>query len=93
MPKFTFIAEHQDFYGKPNGHKVTTEFTVDSLDNVLENFDLFLRGAGFMPPPGMLDYVVDEYGDHGGGSYPEMYESTEVLSTKSEHYFDTERNK
>lgn len=93
MPKFTFICEHQDFYGKPNGHKVTTEFTVDSLDNVLENFDLFLRGAGFMPPPGMLDYVVDEYGDHGGGSYPEMYESTEVLSTKSEHYFDTERNK
>ena len=64
-----------------------------SLDNVLENFDLFLRGAGFMPPPGILEYTIDEYSDHGGGSYPEMYESTEVLSTKSKHYFDTERNK
>lgn len=86
MPKFTFICEHQDFYGKPNGHKATAEFTVDTLDNVLENFDLFLRGAGFMPPPGILDYTVDEFSDHGGGSLPDPV-------VHSEYYFDTERNK
>ena len=93
MPKFTLIAEHTDLYGKPTGHKVTTEFNVDSLDDVLENFDLFLRGAGYMPPPGILDYVVDEYADHGGGSTADMYDEIDVLSTKSQHYFDTERNK
>ena len=41
MPKFTLIAEHDD------GTKVTSEFTNDYLDDVLENVDLFLRGVGF----------------------------------------------
>ncbi len=97
MPKFTFIGEHTDLYGKPDGTKVTYEFQVDTLDSILEHVDLFVRGCGYMPPPGVLDYVVDEYGDFGGGStadmYPELYDSEQVLSTKSQHYFDTERNK
>jgi len=94
MPKFTLIAEHTDIYGKPTSHKVTHEFNVDSLDNVLENFDLFIRGCGFMPPPGTLDYVFDEYSDFGGGSTLEDYpEIKEELISKSNHYFDTERNK
>jgi len=93
MPKFTFICEHTDVFGKPNGHKVISEFTVEQINYVLENFDLFLRGAGYMPPPGILDYVVEEYSDHGGGSTSDMYDEIDVLSTKSQHYFDTERNK
>lgn len=87
MPKFTMIAEHTDIYGKVTPHKITHEFNVDSLDDVLENFDLFLRGAGFMPPPGFLNYNVDEYSDHGGGSTLADYEN------HSEYYFDTQRNK
>ena len=93
MPKFTFICEHTDVFGKPNGHKAISEFTVEQINYVLENFDLFLRGAGYMPPPGILDYVVEEYSDHGGGSTADMYDEIDVLSTKSQHYFDTERNK
>jgi hypothetical protein len=95
MPKFTLIAEHTDLYGKPNGHKVTHEFNVDTLNDVLENTDLFLRGAGFMPPPGTLDYQVEEYADFGGGStlddYPEL--KAELAAQHSPHYFDSERNK
>lgn len=104
MPKFTFIGEHTDIYGNPDGTKVTYEFHVDHVNDVLEHVDLFIRGCGYNPT-GNLDYIPDEeyygldpdYGDHGGGSlpedYPELYESTDVLATKSQHYFDTERNK
>ena len=93
MPKFTLICEHNNLYGKPDGTKVTYEFDVDTLDNVIEHFELFIRGCGFTPPPGTLDYVND-FSDHGGGStlddYPEIKAE---LEKHSQHYFDTERNK
>jgi hypothetical protein len=96
MPKFTLIGEHSNIYGKPDGTKVTYEFTVDTLNDIIEHFDLFVRGCGYMPPPGTLDYVVEEdYSDFGGGStlddYPEI--KVEVESQHSSYYFDTERNK
>lgn len=101
MPKFTLTGEHTDLYGNPDGTKVTYEFHADFLENILENFDMFLRGCGFNPT-GHLDYIVDEFpewtteqwdtptdGHDGMGStledYPEL--------NKSKYYFDTERNK
>jgi hypothetical protein len=106
MTRFTLIAEHTDLYGKPNGHKVTHEFTVDDLHSVLENTDLFIRGIGYMPS-GTLDYVTDEeyyglpeFSDHGGGStlddYPEIQGYAHIKDddiVHSKFYFDTERNK
>ena len=109
MPKFTFIGEHTDLYGNPDGTKITYEFQIDSLDNLLEHADLFIRGCGYNPT-GTLDYVPDEEyygwepeedwtgdGHDGMGStmadYPELYESQDIPATKSSHYFDTERNK
>jgi hypothetical protein len=99
MPKFTLIGEHSNIYGKPDGTKVTYEFTVDTLNDIIEHFDLFVRGCGYMPPAGTLDYVVDEYSDFGGGStledYPEFQvEEFETPTTEhSSYYFDTDRNK
>ena len=104
MPKFTFIGEHTDLWGNPDGTKVTYEFHVENLNDVLEHTDLFIRGCGYNPT-GTLDYVSDEeyygldpdYGDHGGGSlpedYPELYDEQDVLAGKSSHYFDKDRNK
>jgi hypothetical protein len=89
MPKFTLIAEHTDLFGKPNGHKVTHEFNVDTLDNVLENTDLFLRGCGFVPT-GTLDYVQDDYEPEW---HNEEFETTIPPAEHSSYYFDTERNK
>ncbi len=89
MPKFTLIAEHTDIFGKPNGHKVTHEFNVDTLDNVLENTDLFLRGCGFVPT-GTLDYVQDDYEPEW---HTEEFETTIPPAEHSSYYFDTERNK
>lgn len=88
MPKFTLIGEHTDIYGKPDGSKITYEFYVDGLSDILEHVDLFIRGCGYMPPPGVLDYVVDDFSDHGGGSY-ELPDDIE----HSDAYFDTGRNK
>lgn len=92
MPKFTFIGEHTNVYGKPDGTKVTYEFQVDNLNDILEHVDLFVRGCGYFPPPGVLDYQIDEYSDFGGGSTLADYELHEdIVHDKS--YFDTERNK
>lgn len=98
MPKFTFIGEHVDIYGKPDGTKITYEFTVERLNDILEHTDLFVRGCGFSPPSGILDYVIDEFSDYGGGSTLQDYELHDNIqqSDNVEHsgwYFDTERNK
>jgi hypothetical protein len=82
MPKFTLIAEH------PGAHKATHEFEVEFLPDVLDNIELFLRGVGFCPT-GVLEFVEEEIYNFN----PEMYDSQDVASTKSQHYFDTGRNK
>jgi hypothetical protein len=59
MARYTFTCEHLDydmFRGEENGvaSKHTTEFSADELTTMLENFELFLRGSGFV-----FDGVID----------------------------------
>lgn len=90
MPKFTLIAEHTDIYGNLMGHKVTHEFNVDTLDSILENTDLFLRGVGFMPS-GILDYVEEENFSEG---YNNKYNPDQEDNIQhSGFFYDTGRNK
>jgi hypothetical protein len=98
--KYTLIAE--DEYG---GSKTTREFTEDFLPHVLGEIELFLKGAGFIFN-GNLDFV-DEFAETDSDfelepnwedecftePESEMYDSKEVLSSKSPYYFDPERNK
>jgi len=94
MPKFTLIAEHTDLYGTPDGTKVNYEFHCDFLPEILEHFDLFLKGCGFSPT-GTLDYVPDEeyYGEpHEWNTTPD-WELSEDDIEHDKSYFDTERNK
>jgi len=109
MPKFTLIGEHTDLYGNPNGTKVNYEFHCDFLPEVLEHVDMFLKGCGFNPTGTLDYIPDEEYygwepeedwtgdGHDGMGStmadYPELYDEQDIASTKSKHYFDTERNK
>jgi hypothetical protein len=58
MPKFTFIAEHL------TGEKITTEFDKEHLSDIVENFEMFLRGAGFHFS-GNLEFVEDAYDGQG----------------------------
>ena len=97
--KYTLIAE--DEFG---GSTTTREFQVDFLPDVLSEIELFLTGAGFVFN-GNLDFVDDfaetntdfelepEWHTEEWDTPEEMYDSKEVLSTKSPYYFDTERNK
>lgn len=102
MTKYTFIAEHEDVYGNPSGHKVSTEFNADHISTVLENFQMFLNGVGFQTQ-GTLDFIPDEeyYGtgpewqteEFNTQGYPEMYDEMDLPMGKSQHFFDTQRNK
>lgn len=56
MPKFTLIAEHTDWQTGDVNSKITSEFAVESVTEVLENIQMFLRGVGYHAP-GTLDFV------------------------------------
>jgi len=64
MARYTFTCEHFDynnFTGDEMGvaSKHTTEFHADDLTTMLENFESFLRGAGFHFD-GVIDVVKPE---------------------------------
>lgn len=60
MARYTFTCEHFDYNNFTGDEldnvasKHTTEFRADDLTTMLENFELFLRGAGFV-----FDGVID----------------------------------
>lgn len=59
MPKFTFKCEHQDCYTDEVEITNTTEFKGETLEDVIENFEMFLRGSGFVFH-GHLDIVSED---------------------------------
>jgi hypothetical protein len=59
MTKYTLIAEHTELYTGNTISKSTHEFEVDGLMDVVENVELFLKGAGFVFD-GFLDIVPVE---------------------------------
>lgn len=58
MPKFVFKCEQRDYHTLELESVNTTEFNKDSLYDVIENFELFLKGAGFVFD-GHLEFVQD----------------------------------
>ena len=99
MPKFTLTCQHTNLWTNEQMCKNTHEFEVETLTEVLENFELFLRGAGYIVDgdldvvPHEEDYFGDGHEDMGSAldDYPEL--KKEVEAEHSHHYFDTERNK
>ena len=89
MPKFTFIAEHE------GGERITFETHKEFIDEVLDDFNLFLRGVGFFPKDGRLDYVNDEQEQSLDDWTRVRIEeaAAEGGDYHSKYYFDTERNK
>ena len=67
MARYTFTCEHFD-YNDFNGDeqnvasKHTTQFRADTLETMLENFEMFLRGAGFQFD-GVIDVISPEEND------------------------------
>lgn len=64
MSRYTFKCEHFDYSNPFNPDEkidstITQEFRAESLNDVLENFEMFLRGSGFYFD-GHLDIVEDD---------------------------------
>lgn len=60
MSKFTFICEEESMpFVSSIETKRTVEFRADGLSDILQEFECFLRGAGFYFD-GHLDIVQDE---------------------------------
>jgi len=83
MARYTFTCEHFDydmFRGEENGvaSKHTTEFRTDSLETMLENFELFLRGSGFHFD-GVLDVVKPEEDDLNDEDEPVNYTWSKIV--------------
>ena len=61
MSKFTFICEEDSIpFVSSTETKRTVEFRADGLNDILQEFECFLRGAGFHFD-GQLDIVNDEW--------------------------------
>jgi len=57
MSKYTFVKQPEDDNWMEEGNsKLTTEFNAVSLDRLLEEFELFLKGSGFVFD-GHLEFV------------------------------------
>ena len=91
--KFTFIAEHE------TGEKITYESTKHFLPEVVEDFELFLRGCGFFFD-GNLDFVEPEIYTDSDFIAPTLNDLEQYFASTinpaaehSEHYYDANRNR
>jgi hypothetical protein len=95
MPKFTFICEDDPMpFSERIVTKRTVEFDAVALNDVVSEFELFLRGAGFNPY-GTLDFVSDEEQEWHAEEWDTPQDDIPdfTIPDKSPYYFDTERNK
>ena len=84
MSKYSLVCQHSDLYGNVTT-KHTLEFTEDSLNEVLQNMELFLRGCGFYFK-GNLDIVP----------YEDQFRSEDYLTEMNDvpqDFFDNWLNK
>lgn len=56
MPKFTLVCDHSCDL---DTHVVTHQFDAEDIYEVIEQFEFFLKGAGYYPP-GTLDFAIEE---------------------------------
>ena len=82
--------------------QTTQEFTSDSLNVVLMQFEMFLRGSGFVIN-GTLDIVPEEEYTNSSGEFIDTYGQPSFqeldalwrqmdLTDHSDYYYDTQRN-
>ena len=83
--KIRFIQEYED-------SRVEHNIRGDaSLDEVIESFEMFLKGAGYHLRDGQhIGYEYDEDFDYKDPAKNQWYDK---MDGHSVHYWDTERNK
>jgi hypothetical protein len=83
MSKFTFVCQEESMpFVDSIQSKRTVEFNAETLDDILNEFEMFLRGAGFHFN-GQLDIVnVDEWNEDNDGI--EEYETPQFQFDEEE---------
>lgn len=92
MPKFTLVCDHSCDL---DTHVVSHQFNADTYWEVIEQFEMFLKGAGYVFD-GQLDLVDPDpiVGcDVGGGDYGADTELSGAGNVHSHYYFDLGRNR
>jgi len=85
MPKFTFISEDLDLNGFKSGSKLTKDFSCEYLDDVISEFEMFLRGAGYHFE-GTLDIV--ENTKPNSRITPEKFSKETDMTYPTDHYMN-----
>jgi len=72
--------------------ETTVEFSADSLSDIVNQFEMFIRGCGFYPP-GNLEFVDEEeyYGEELDTPQEETHEWTQTLRDDAEWPFPLKR--
>lgn len=60
MPKFTLVCDHSCDL---DTHVVTHTFTAEHIDDVVSQFEFFLKGAGYYPQ-GELGFIDEVQHSH-----------------------------
>ena len=84
MSKFTFVYENRNIFNDGLDNKLTMESNVDSLNDVIEQFEMFLKGAGYVFD-GRLDFVQDN-------DYPDFDDEEEYDDIESFEYSQHEED-
>lgn len=89
--RYEFTQYETDAYGGDLDNKITTSFHADTLDEVLERMEHFLRGSGFYFE-GRLDTVTEEADTFR--MYPDKDNdvSINLAEEHSPYYYDFSRN-
>jgi hypothetical protein len=87
--KYQFKYIETDLYGKENGKTMVMEFSADALSDILENFEYFLRGSGFLID-GTIDIIGEE--SYEGDEYS-INLTNEEETAHSKYYYDYDRNR
>lgn len=86
--RYEFKYFETDISGKETGNQMSTSFHADTLDQMLEKFEYFLKGSGFHFD-GKIDIVEDQIEDQT----PSEKRGIGVTSAHSPYYYDLDRNR
>ena len=86
MPRFKLICDHSCDL---DTHVVTHEFSAEYLPEVIQNIDMFLKGAGYIYD-GYVDILEDNPPQVGAGT---NFQSGGAGVQRSQYFYDTERNR
>lgn len=90
--RYEFKYFETDLSGKETGNQMLTSFHADTLDQIMERFEYFLKGSGFHFD-GKVDIVTDDINLQDDDAISINLGGGGASSEHSPYYYDYSRNK